>query len=169
MSMYMSLVSYTQQGIANIKDSTARMRRCRKAVAALGGKIHAVYLTMGRFDGVFISEFPDDATFARFALSLASSGFMFGNSKGTLANQNFARSSVRSGEIAKDLEDRSGRVSKKVVGNSQTVLSVGKYNVGRSFEFGCSSFAPGSWYLRMGDRFWRYPFFLSDPLAGAPS
>jgi uncharacterized protein with GYD domain len=76
MATYISLVSYTQQGIANIKDSPARMDAARKAVAALGGKIHAVYLTMGRYDGVFISEFPDDATFARFALSVASSGFM---------------------------------------------------------------------------------------------
>jgi uncharacterized protein with GYD domain len=75
MAMYISLVNYTQQGIANI-NSPARMDAARKAVAALTGKIHAVYLTMGRYDGVVIFEFPDDVAFAKFALSVASLGFM---------------------------------------------------------------------------------------------
>lgn len=31
---------------------------------------------MGRYDGVFISEFPDDATAAKFVLSVALLGFV---------------------------------------------------------------------------------------------
>jgi uncharacterized protein with GYD domain len=76
MSIYISLVNYTQQGIANIKDSPARMDTARKAAAALGGKILDVYLTMGRYDGVVISDFPDDAAYATFMISVASRGFM---------------------------------------------------------------------------------------------
>jgi len=76
MSTYLSLVSYTQQGIAKIKDSPSRMDTARKAAANLGGKILNVYLTMGRYDGVVISEFPDDAAYAKFMLSVVSLGFM---------------------------------------------------------------------------------------------
>jgi uncharacterized protein with GYD domain len=76
MAIYISLVRYTQQGISKIKDSPARMDTARKAAASMGGSIQAVYLTMGRYDGVVISEFPDDAAYAKFMLSVASSGFM---------------------------------------------------------------------------------------------
>ncbi len=76
MSIYISLVSYTPQGISNIKDSPARMDAAKKAAVSLGGKVHGWYLTMGRYDGVFISEFPDDATCAKFVLSVATLGFV---------------------------------------------------------------------------------------------
>jgi uncharacterized protein with GYD domain len=74
MPKYMTLLRYTQQGIAKVKESPARLDAARKAAEGMGGKIHDWYLTMGRYDAVFISEFPDDATCARFALSVASSG-----------------------------------------------------------------------------------------------
>ena len=76
MSIYISLVNYTQQGIAKIKDSPARMDTAKKAAAAMGGKILDVYLTMGRYDGVVVSEFPDDAAYAKFVLSVAALGFL---------------------------------------------------------------------------------------------
>jgi uncharacterized protein with GYD domain len=52
------------------------MDTAKKAATAMGGKILDVYLTMGRYDGVVISDFPDDATYAKFMLTVASSGFM---------------------------------------------------------------------------------------------
>ena|SRR5215469_5116043 len=76
MPTYISLVNYTQQGIAKIKDSPARMDTAKKAAEAMGGKILNVYLTMGRYDGVVVSDFPDDVTYAKFMISVASSGFM---------------------------------------------------------------------------------------------
>jgi uncharacterized protein with GYD domain len=76
MATYISLVSYTPQGIAKIKDSPARMDALKKAAAALGGKILSIYVTMGRYDGVSISEFPDDAAYAKFVLSVAALGFL---------------------------------------------------------------------------------------------
>ena len=66
MSTYITLVSYTPQGIAKIKDSPARMDAIKKAATALAGKILNIYVTMGRYDGVAISEFPDDAAYAKF-------------------------------------------------------------------------------------------------------
>jgi uncharacterized protein with GYD domain len=74
MPHYVTLLRYTQQGIAKVKESPARLDAARKAAEKAGGKIHGWYLTMGRYDAVFISEFPDDDTCARFALSVGSLG-----------------------------------------------------------------------------------------------
>jgi len=74
MPMYVTMLKYTQQGIAKVKESPARLDAARKAAENMGGKLHGWYLTMGRYDAVFISEFPDDATCARFALSVGSMG-----------------------------------------------------------------------------------------------
>ncbi len=69
MPHYVMLLRYTQQGIAKIKDSPARLDAARKAAEAAKGKVHSWYLTMGRWDAVLIAEFPDDETCAKFALS----------------------------------------------------------------------------------------------------
>ena len=74
MPSYVTLVKYTPQGIAKIKDSPARLDTGRKAAEKLGGKIRDWHLTMGHYDAVFISDFPDDDTCAKFTLSLASLG-----------------------------------------------------------------------------------------------
>jgi uncharacterized protein with GYD domain len=71
---YVTLIRYTQQGIANIKESPARLDAAKKAAKAVGGKINAWYLTMGRYDAVLVSEFPDDETGAKFTLAVASLG-----------------------------------------------------------------------------------------------
>jgi uncharacterized protein with GYD domain len=74
MPHYITLVRYTPQGIAKVKESPTRLDAARKAANAAGGKIHAWYLTMGKYDAVFVSEFPDDETCARFALSVGALG-----------------------------------------------------------------------------------------------
>jgi uncharacterized protein with GYD domain len=74
MPHYVTLVRYTAQGIAKVKQSPARLDAARKAAEAVGGKIHAWYLTMGKYDAVFVSEFPDDESCARYSLSAAALG-----------------------------------------------------------------------------------------------
>ncbi len=74
MPRYMTLVRWTQQGVVKIKESTSRLDTARKAAEAAGGKIHDWYLLMGKYDGMFISEFPDDETVARFMLSVGAQG-----------------------------------------------------------------------------------------------
>ncbi|HLI63353.1 MAG TPA: GYD domain-containing protein [Terriglobales bacterium] len=74
MPHYVTLVRYTQQGVSKIKDSPQRLDAGRKLAEKMGGKIQTWYLTMGKYDAVFISEFPDDDTVARFMLSLAALG-----------------------------------------------------------------------------------------------
>jgi len=60
--------------MAKIKESPARLDAARKAADAAGGKIHAWYLTMGKYDAMFVSEFPDEESCARFSLSVAALG-----------------------------------------------------------------------------------------------
>jgi len=74
MPHYVTLFRYTQQGIAKIKDSPSRLDAARKAAEKAGGKLHAWYLTMGKYDAVTISEFPSDEACAQFYLSLGALG-----------------------------------------------------------------------------------------------
>lgn len=74
MPHFVTLVRYTQQGIAKIKDSPSRLDAAKKAAQKAGGKVHAWYLTMGQYDAVLISEFPSDEAAAKVMLSLAALG-----------------------------------------------------------------------------------------------
>ena len=46
MPHFVNLIRYTQQGIAKIKESPARLEAAKKTAEKVGGKIHAWYLTM---------------------------------------------------------------------------------------------------------------------------
>ena len=74
MPTYVTLYRYTRQGITNVKDSPARIEKARKAVEQAGGKLKAVYVTMGRFDLVAISEWPSAEVGAAFSLRQAAEG-----------------------------------------------------------------------------------------------
>jgi uncharacterized protein with GYD domain len=74
MGHYVTLIRYTHQGAAKIKESPARLDAAKKAAEASGGKIHAWYLTMGKYDAVIVSEFPSDEASAKFMLSTGSMG-----------------------------------------------------------------------------------------------
>ena len=74
MPHFVTMIRYTQQGIAKIKDSPARLDAAKKAAQKAGGTIHAWYLTMGRYDAVLISEFPTDDAGAKFTLSIGALG-----------------------------------------------------------------------------------------------
>jgi uncharacterized protein with GYD domain len=74
MPHFVSLMRYTQQGIAKIKESPARLDAAKKAAEKAGGKIHTWYLTMGKYDALVISEFPNDEACAQFMLSVGALG-----------------------------------------------------------------------------------------------
>lgn len=60
MQTYVILMNFTEQGVKTIKDSPARISGMFKSVEAAGGKILALYATMGQYDLVAISEGPSD-------------------------------------------------------------------------------------------------------------
>jgi uncharacterized protein with GYD domain len=71
---YVILISYTQDGIANIKESPVRLDAAKAAFKAMGAELKEFYLTMGRHDIVVIAESPDDETTAKLALAIGSQG-----------------------------------------------------------------------------------------------
>lgn len=74
MPTYIALVDYTDQGIANVKESPDRLDDARALAASMGGELKEWYLTFGEHDAVAIAEFPDDETFAQFGLTVNSLG-----------------------------------------------------------------------------------------------
>jgi uncharacterized protein with GYD domain len=74
MPTYITLFNWTQKGVENVKDSPKRLDKAKEAVKAAGGKMQAFYMTMGQYDGVTISEAPNDEAYARTMLALASVG-----------------------------------------------------------------------------------------------
>lgn len=74
MPTYVLLTTFTQQGIEAVADSPERTDHAKALVESVGGTWRDFFVTMGRYDGVVIAEFPDDETAARAVLALASSG-----------------------------------------------------------------------------------------------
>ena len=74
MPTYISLLTYTQQGIAAIKKGPERLEAAKQAYKRAGGELKAFYLTVGRFDAVVIAELPDDTALAKMLLALGALG-----------------------------------------------------------------------------------------------
>ena len=74
MPSYLSLINWTEQGIKNVKESPQRLERAKQATEAAGGRMIFFYLTMGQYDLVSLTEFPNDEAAARFLLILGGQG-----------------------------------------------------------------------------------------------
>ncbi len=74
MPAYVMLNRYTSQGIANVKQSPARIDALKPVFKANGAEIRQVFLVMGAYDTLLIVEAPDDETCARLSLSIGAAG-----------------------------------------------------------------------------------------------
>jgi len=74
MATFITLAKYTAQGIANIKESPARLDAAREQLSAIGVTIKDFYLTMGEYDILTIVEAPDNATAAKALIALGAQG-----------------------------------------------------------------------------------------------
>ena len=74
MPTYITLIRWTQKGMENVKDSTARLDAAKKAFQGVGGKIKDFYLVTGHYDMVMVSEVPDHETGVKLALAIGSAG-----------------------------------------------------------------------------------------------
>jgi uncharacterized protein with GYD domain len=74
MATYISLIQFTQQGLETIKESPKRIDAARKAYEQAGAKLKELYLLMGEYDLIVISEAPNDETAAKVSLTLGSKG-----------------------------------------------------------------------------------------------
>jgi uncharacterized protein with GYD domain len=74
MPTYVSLVTWTEQGIKNFPDTIKRAREFSLQVERAGGKIREVLWTVGEFDLVHVSDFGSDESAAAAFLRLGSAG-----------------------------------------------------------------------------------------------
>jgi len=74
MATFISLLNFTEQGIATIKDSPKRLQQARDSLEPMGIAISRFYLTMGEYDAVAIIDAPDAVTAAKALLAIGSQG-----------------------------------------------------------------------------------------------
>jgi uncharacterized protein with GYD domain len=74
MPTYVSLLSWTDEGIRTVKDTLDRAQAARELAENLGGTLKDVYWTIGPYDLVAITEFPDDETAAAYLYAIAAGG-----------------------------------------------------------------------------------------------
>ena len=74
MPKYISLVSFTQEGYKNLKDTKKRAIAFAENAKKKGIFIQETYWTVGRYDIVHVFEAPDDAIAASVAFALSSMG-----------------------------------------------------------------------------------------------
>lgn len=74
MPTFVTLYRYTEQGIRAVKDSPTRIEAAIKAASEAGGSVKALYVTLGQYDLVAISEWPSDEAAAAATLAQASLG-----------------------------------------------------------------------------------------------
>ena len=74
MATYIVFADYTEQGLANIKQSPDRLDAVRKLVADHGGEIKSIYLMMGEHDIMTVMEAPNDDTAAKLLLTISAEG-----------------------------------------------------------------------------------------------
>ena len=74
MPSYLSLINWTEQGIANVKDSPGRLDAAKQAIETAGGRMIFFYMTMGEYDLATLIEAPNDEAAASVLLALGSQG-----------------------------------------------------------------------------------------------
>ena len=90
MPTYISLMKYTQQGLANIKESPKRLKEGKAAAEKMGIRVIGVWVTMGEYDLVSVGEAPDMQTMAVFQLALARLGNVTTQTLRALSEEEFA-------------------------------------------------------------------------------
>ena len=74
MPLYVALVNWTDQGIKNYRDSVRRAEDYRGLVEKSGGQVRQLVWTLGEYDVVVVTEFPDDETATAVALQTGALG-----------------------------------------------------------------------------------------------
>jgi len=74
MPTFVTLGKWTDQGIRNIKDGPKRRQAFEDKITSMGGKVKDVFLVLGDYDIVAVTEVPDDETAAQLALGTAMQG-----------------------------------------------------------------------------------------------
>jgi uncharacterized protein with GYD domain len=71
---YVILLNWTDQGVANVKETVNRYQAAKKLVESKGGSFDAILWTAGPYDMVAVTDVPDDETGTAINLQLAAGG-----------------------------------------------------------------------------------------------
>ncbi len=74
MATFISLLGWTDQGIRNVKRTTARAKAFKGMAQKVGVTVKDIYWTVGPYDVVLVMEAPDEATITSLLLSLGALG-----------------------------------------------------------------------------------------------
>ena len=74
MATFISLTSFTDQGIRNVQDTVKRADAVKAVASKFGVTVKDMYWTIGNHDMVVVFEAPDDAAFTAFGLSIGKAG-----------------------------------------------------------------------------------------------
>jgi len=74
MPTYVTLFKWTEQGVKDMKNAHARFAADKKLIESMGGKALGIYVTMGEYDVVAVTEGPGDEAAAAAVLAIASKG-----------------------------------------------------------------------------------------------
>jgi uncharacterized protein with GYD domain len=78
MAKFLVEASYTAEGLQGLIKDTASGRKAavEQALAALGGKLDAIYFTLGERDVLVLCDCPDNASVASLGLAASASGLV---------------------------------------------------------------------------------------------
>ena len=65
MPTFVSLITYTDEGMKAIHDSPKRLALAKRYLKDLGGRLRQFYLTIGSYDAVIIYDLPDETAAAK--------------------------------------------------------------------------------------------------------
>ena len=74
MRSYVILATWTDQGVKNSHDTLKRAKHFRALIESHRGKLREHLYTLGEYDIIMVTEFPDDDTAAAAVLTLAALG-----------------------------------------------------------------------------------------------
>ncbi len=74
MAKYVTLVRWTEQGATTVKETVSRAEQVQGLAQQMGGQMDTLLWTQGAYDLIGIFDFPDEESFAAFALSAGSRG-----------------------------------------------------------------------------------------------
>jgi len=90
MPTYVTLYNFRTRGIENVEELPDHLDGAVELVDSLGGEIHETYLTMGEYDLVTVSEFPDDEAAALAMLRIGQSGVVSSETLKAWPEESFA-------------------------------------------------------------------------------
>jgi uncharacterized protein with GYD domain len=74
MATYITMIEFTQQGLANVQDTCKRAAAFKAAAKKAGANVLEIYWTLGAFDGALIFEASSDEAATALMLQLATLG-----------------------------------------------------------------------------------------------